>query len=210
MWQKPKPWEYAAIFLVVLILAAIIFPVFAKPRPRIPGAVLRDANHRPMFGVPVRFRDTQTGQVVSFTTDAYGSIRWNGLREVPGYWPPRLPPRYELLDYAVVKHYRQTGGFLLSPVGTYAFRVQDATGNPIRQLPVSVVHWDATGRAGEFTTDDRGRFTIPDLPLALYDQVMHIRPARPGWVLLERKRTATGNSVEYRLTVAPASVARAR
>ena len=107
MSQTPKTRENVELAVMVLVLAGLAFlflyPVYERMRARTPLAYVRDGNYQPVPHAAVRFRDTQTGSIVSFTTDAYGSIRWNGLREVPGYWPPRLPPRYELLDYAVVK-----------------------------------------------------------------------------------------------------------
>ncbi|HVK05136.1 MAG TPA: carboxypeptidase-like regulatory domain-containing protein [Armatimonadaceae bacterium] len=215
MWQKSRRLEYAARAALVLVLAAVFYPLFATRYARIPRATVLDADYQPIAGATVRFRDTETGRIVSFTTDARGSLRWSGLREVTAFPGFSVPRRFELVDHAVARILHNSGnprGYVLSPTGTYAFRVVDPAGSPLRNVAIRVRDVEVPAPAGTFTTDAAGTFAIADLPVALMDTHIDIRPAASGWALADRKRTATGNSVEYRITVvaAPSSVAKAQ
>ena len=123
--------DVVLLMLLWAVIAAVLFPVFAKPDTREHSIVL-DGTGKPIPGAVINFMNNANQVLLSVQADARGRFRQANLRD----WSRR-----KIAGYACTRRAHSTGGndsFFFTPIGVQEARFTDTHRKPVPNLPVDV------------------------------------------------------------------------
>lgn len=196
--------QTSLIFLVFFgLLCCALFPIFAKTDTRPMGSVT-DGNNNPIPGATLRFRD-KTGRVVAtVTTGPAGTFRRSGMRRLS---------QYTIDGFLMTRYSHSSGGtdrYYFAPAGRQEFRLRDAAGKPMANLPVHIF-LNTSGRylleyldsiRPEQRTRPNGTVAIENFPVSAR---LGIDTRDPRYAVGSMVTTVEDRMIRYEVTIVPSA-----
>lgn len=199
--------EILAVLAILLIVAAILFPVFQKSDYR-PTGVVRDGAGEPILGAALRFRDPKGRLVATVTSDGQGEFRRADLSE--------LSYNAMIDGFALTRFLHRTGGsdiYTFTPLETQIVIFTNEAGKPLPGLAFTFYLDNPTGMS-YYERKAPGHFNGKTHQATNKDGVAYIAQVPSGarfkfevfntYYAVEKVQTIVdGNTIRYAVTVAP-------
>jgi hypothetical protein len=185
------------IAFVAALLAAVLFPVFAKADRR-PTVIVLDALGRPTPGVTLHFRDHSGRVAATLNTGPDGECHASGLRTL------FRDPVDGLLFTRYLPSTGSGGFYYFSPAGTQTAVFQDAVGHVVGGFGVTLTleprSWQTANRPEQITQTipENGQMPIAGVPLAAR---FVFESSDPQYVVIDVQTLAGPTAVHYVVTV---------
>lgn len=201
--RRVTPGELLAVLVILAVMAALLFPVFARVDNR-PEGVVRDGAGRPISHAVLRFRDSQGHVVATLTADEHGQFRRSHLGDLC---------RNAIDGFAETYYHHSTGGtdhYEFSPLGAQEATFRNFQGKPVFGLVVSFrpdqQTWavDSTTHIFNLVSDKNGKARVANIPIIAR---LDIQSRDKRYVVQSVQTSVEGQVICYQVTVAaPATI----